>query len=185
MRRLAAVRLAVALLVVCGACASVPRTQVLVDYKDAEPVRQVVLEAVNATGHDLPMPPPGIIEQAVRLVTRTADAAPTVPDAFVRAATERLADMNIRVAASDRRLRITIRDWDVRDGAATGAVVFVTAEYELLGAHDEMLWHVRQDRLPVRPSGPNLDRSEVARVVGSCVDQALLSLPAPHAAAAQ
>lgn len=175
----------VAAFLICSACAAVPRTQVLVDYKGAEPVQQVVLEAVNATGQDLPMPPPGIVEQAVRLVMRTTDAQPTVPDAFARAATERLADMNIRVAASNRRLRITIRDWDVRDGAATGAVVFVTAEYELLGAHDETLWHVRQDRLPVRPSGPNLDRSEVARVVGSCVDQALVSLPAPHAAAAQ
>jgi hypothetical protein len=181
-------RFAVALLVVCSACASAPRTHVLVDYKGAAPVQQVMIETVNATGHDLPMPPPGIVEQAVRFVTRASDAEPTVPDAFERAAAERLADMHIRVAAatagSDGRLRITLLDWDVRDGAATGAVVFVTADYRLLGAHDEVLWQVRQDHLPVRPSAPNLDRSEVTHVVGSCVDLALVSLPAPHATAA-
>jgi hypothetical protein len=181
-------QLVVAFLILCSACATAPRTHVLVDYTGAEPVGQVVVEPVNATGHDLPMPPPGLVEQAVRFVTRASDPEPTVADAFERAATERLADKNIRVApsaaAADRRLRVTLLDWDVRDGAATGIVVFVTADYQLLGARDEVLWEVRQDHLPVRPNGPNMDRSEVARVARSCVDLALASLPGPHAAAA-
>src|SRR5262249_20875896 len=51
------------------ACARVPLTRVVVAYARGEAVELVRVEVANATGHELPMPPGGVVEQAVQLVT--------------------------------------------------------------------------------------------------------------------
>lgn len=169
-------RAAVCMVALYSACASAPRTRVLVEYTRPVPIEHVAVEALNATGHPLPLPPASIVEQAVRAVSKQPEPDSTVADAFARALTARVAFLNVRPAAADApRLRISLTAWDVHGGDAAGAVVFVSADYQLLGEHGEVWWHVRQDRLPVRLGGPNLSRDEVARVAGRCVEQALTS----------
>jgi hypothetical protein len=175
-------------LALCGAAiggCTAGRTRVLVDYRGAQPVRVLAVDAVNTTGRDLPMPSAGLIERAVQVVTQQAPPTDTIPDAFVTAATERLAQSQMRSAApgaaAQDRLQITLRQWEVRDEDSSGAVVFVGTAYELLDAHGAVLWAVEQDGLPVRLSGPNLSRYEVARIARTCIDAALASLPAPAA----
>lgn len=175
-------------LILCSACAITPHTKVLVEYTRAEPIERVAVEVVNATGQELPMPQAGIIEQAVRLVTRQPEPESTVTDAFVRAATEHLTGMNLRVDTSDTtagwRLRVTLESWDVRDNGTAGAVVVVSANYQLLDSDGAVSWEAQQDRLPVRLDGPNLSRHEVAHIARTCVDLGLASLPGSRNASA-
>jgi len=175
-------------LAVCSAAMSgcaAGRTRVIVDYRGAEPVRALTVDAVNDTGRELPMPPVGLIEQAVRLVTQQAPPTSTIPDAFATAAAERLVQLQVGVAtpggAAHDRLQITLTRWDVRDEGGSGAVVLVGAGYELVDEHGAILWAVEQSGLPVRLSGPNLSRYEVARIARTCIDAALVSLPTPAA----
>jgi hypothetical protein len=79
-------------------------------------------------------------------------------------------------AAATPCLRISLIQWDVRNDGAPGAVVFVSADYELLDARGEVQWHVVQDRLPIRLSGPNISRYEVTRASHECVERALATL---------
>ena len=157
----------------------------IVAYRGTEQVRAVAINAVDATGRDLPMPQAGLIEQAVRLVTRQTPPTTTIPDAFATAAAERLAQLQVEIAtaasAVAQQLEINLTGWDLRDNGASGAVAFVSASYQLLDQHGTALWAVEQDRLPVRLSGPNLSRYEVARIARTCVEAALSSLPTPAA----
>lgn len=171
---------ALALCVVAGSCAS-GRTRVVVGYRGTEPVHALSIDAVNSTERELPMPQAGLIEQAVRLVTQQPPPTTTIPDAFATAAAERLAQLRVQIATAgsvaEQRLQINLKRWDLRDDDASGAVAFVSASYQLLDQHGTVLWAVEQDRLPVRLSGPNLSRYEVARIARTCVDAALPSLP--------
>ncbi len=157
----------------------------VVAYCGTEPVRTVTVSALDATGRDLPMPQAGLIEQAVRLVTRQPPLTTTIPDAFATAAIERLAQLQVQIATAGstaaQRLEINLTRWDLRDDGASGAVAFVSANFQLLDQHGSLLWAVEQDRLPVRFSGPNLSRYEVARIARTCVEAALASLPTPAA----
>jgi hypothetical protein len=167
-----------------GACARVPHTRVVIAYARNEAVERVRVEITNATGHELPMPPGGVIEQAVQLVTQQPAAQSTITDAFARAVDARLAAMNIRVVTGEARaqhLRVSLEAWDLSNGNAAGAVVFVTADYQLFDDNGAVLWQVRQARLPVHLSGPNLSRYEVGRAADTCVAQALATLPAHRA----
>jgi hypothetical protein len=154
---------------------------VIVEYRGAEPVHALAVDAVNATGRDLPLPPAGLIEQAVQMLTREAPATGTIPDAFATAAAERLAESQVRIeaagGAAQSRLVITLRRWEVRDDGGSGAVAFVDASYDLHDEHGPVVWAVEQNGLPVRLSGPNLSRSEVARIARTCIDAAVASLP--------
>ncbi len=172
--------LAVSAVVVTG-CAG-GRTRVVVAYRGAEPVRALTVDATNDTGRELPMPPAGLIEEAVRLVTREASPTATIPDAFATTAAERLAESRVRVAApgtAQDRLAISLKRWDVRDEGGSGAVVVVSVDYQLLDDRGTVLWAVEQDRQLVRLSGPNLSRYEVTRVARTCIDAALESFPTP------
>jgi hypothetical protein len=178
-------RAAVGALLACslwaGACAGDRHTRVAMEYQLHEPVGPVAVATVNATGRTLPVPPAGLIEQAVRLVTREAEAELSIEDMFTLVAGEQLSSMGIRAAppnvAGTRRLRISLTDWDVRDAASSEGVVFVSAEYALVDAQGGVLWQVVQSRLPMQLSGPNLSRFEVARVARTCVERAFASLP--------
>lgn len=165
-----------------GGCAG-GRTRLAVAYHGTEPVQAVSINAVDATGRDLPMPQPGLIEQAVRLVTQQPPPTATISDAFAMAAAERLAQQQVEIAtagsASAQRLEITLIGWDLHNDGSSGAVAFVSASYQLLDQTGSVLWAVAQDQLPVRLSGPNLSRYEVARIARTCVDAALASLPTP------
>jgi len=169
-----------AMLAFCSACARGGQARTLIKYQSSQPLGRVRVEAVNATGRELPLPPPGLIEQAVRVVTQQPEIRSSISDAFAHAAAERLASISVIVEpdSSAPLLRISLERWDLRDGEATGAVVFVSADYELLDDNGLVLWEVKQERQPVRLSGPNLSRYEVARVARTCVDDALASLPA-------
>ncbi len=169
------------LLVLGAGCARVGQTRTVVAYQSTQPLGPVRVEAVNATGSELPVPPPGLIEQAVRLLTQQAPRQSSIPDAFATAAVERLGSTSAVAAGPDSAaplLRISLERWEVRDGEAAGGVVFVTADYQLLDAQGQLLWRARQEQRPVRLSGPNLRRYEVARVARACVDDALAALPA-------
>jgi hypothetical protein len=170
-----------------GACAADRHTRTAVEYSLREPVGPVAVETVNATGRALPLPSAGLIERAVRLVTRQPEAESSVADSFTEAAMENLSNMGIHAASSEvvgaRRLRISLTDWDAQDAASSEGVVFVGADYQLVDAHGGLLWEVVQSRLPVRLSGPNLSRYEVARVARTCVERAFASLPRSTAGA--
>jgi hypothetical protein len=182
-------RRALIFLALCSACAAGSRTRVVVPYRPAEPVDRVAVEAANATGNELPMPQPGIIEQAVRFVLGRPQTLSTIAEAFARAAADRLAAMHVHVESprvtADQVLRITLRGWEVRDGVAAGTVVFVSADYELLDPGGNLLWEVAHDHLPIRLGGPNLSRHEVERIARNCIDSAFASLPAAPAAVAR
>ncbi len=167
------------LLGLCVGCAGVRHTRVRVAYTRAEPVQRVAVEAENATGRDLPAPPPGLIEQAVRLVSRQPAPEASVAEAFARAATARFAEQPVGAVSNVGcdRLQIRLTAWDMDNAGAAGAVVFVSAMYVLLDPRGTIVWQVEQDRLPVRLSGPNLSRYEVERVARTCVELALESLP--------
>jgi hypothetical protein len=174
-----AVSTLLATLLLCGACATSQHTRVLVAYTRTEPIAPVVVQAVNATGGELPTPQAGLIARAVRLITRQPAAEPTIPDAFAHAAAAYLTGMNVTAAATDTtpawQLRITLTQWDVRDRPGTGAVVFVSATYQLLD-DQAVLWAAQQDGLPVRLDSPTLGRYEIAHIARRCVDLALESL---------
>jgi hypothetical protein len=161
----------------CSACASTPHTRVVLDYTGTEPIRDVTVAAVNGTGQELAMPPAGIIEQAGRMFGGHSDAEATIIDAFAHTATLVLTAHHMRVvpnpSGADRHLVIHVTQWDVRNDGAAGAVVFVSADYQLLDAHNHTLWHVVQDRLPIRLSGPNISRHEVVRAAHECVERAV------------
>jgi len=165
------------LLAVVTGCATPQRTRVVLPYTLAEPLDRVTLEAVNASGHELPLPPPGLLEQAVRFVTQQPEADSSLVDTFERAASNRLDAMKIAVTATaTRHLRISLVGWDFHGGGAAGSVVFVTAGYELLDPAGKPLWKVEQTRLPIRVNGPDLSRAEVARIARRSVEQAFASL---------
>jgi hypothetical protein len=175
-------RRAIAIVAATGlaACARAPHTRVVVAYSPISRLDSVTLQAVNATGRDLPMPPPGLIERAVGFITGQPGPTSDIVDAFAQAAAARLAAAGVRIDPSDvaahRRLRISLTSWDVRNGNSSSGVVFVNADYQLVDERDTILWEVRQDNLPVRLTGPNLSRVEVGHVAGACVDAALESL---------
>jgi hypothetical protein len=135
---------------------------------------------MNDTGHELPMPQAGIIEQAVRFVLRQPKSDDTISDAFARAAAARLVDRQVSVVPPDTagaaQLQVHLTGWDVRDGTSAGGVVFVSADYRLLDAQGTVLWEVKQDRLPLPLAAPNLNRYEVGRIAGASVDAAFASL---------
>jgi hypothetical protein len=174
MRRVAFVALAV-----CSACV-VRRTTIVVPFQATLPPERAAVTAVNDTGRELPMPQAGIIEQAVRVVSRQPQSDGTISGAFARAATARLVGRHVSVVPSDTaaaaQLQVHLTGWDVRDGASAGGVVFVSADYRLLDAQGTVLWEVKQDRLPVRLAGPNLSRHEVGRIADASVDAAFASL---------
>jgi hypothetical protein len=137
---------------------------------------------MNDTGHELPMPQPGLLQQAVRVVSRQPRSDDTISDAFARAAAARLVDRQVSVVPPDTaraaQLEVHLTAWDVRDGTSAGGVVFVSADYRLLDApQGTLLWEVKQDRLPVPLAAPNLGRYEVGRIAGASVDAAFASLP--------
>src|SRR5262249_26029353 len=125
----------------------------------------------------------GLIEHAVRIITRQGEARTDIADAFAQAAHEELAEIGIPIAMPSlpdpHRLRIRVVGWDPEDATGAGGVVFVSANYQVVDRRGEPLWEVVQSRLPVRLSGPNLSRAEVGRVTRICVAQALASLPRP------
>lgn len=176
-------RWALAALLLCGGCASAQHTRVVIAYTQPEPPEAVAVEGVNASGRGLPMPSAGVIETAVRLLAPGPEPEPTIVDAFAAACRARLAEMKLRVVAAGsaaaRLMRISIRGWDVRNEGAAGAVVFVTADYQLLDDQGTVLWQVEHTRLPVPLNGPNLSRPEVTRVARICTEAALASLPRP------
>jgi hypothetical protein len=184
-------RAAVGALLLCsvwaGACATDRHTRIAVQYSLREPVGPVAVETVNATGRALPLPSAGLIERAVRLVTRQQEAESSITDTFTEAAAEDLSRMGIHTTSSEvagaRRLHISLTDWDVQDGASSEGVVFVNADYQLVDAQGGLLWEVVQSRFPVRLSGPNLSRYEVVRVARACVEHAFVSLPRSTAGA--
>jgi len=165
------------LLAIAFGCTTAPRSRILVPYTLTEPLNRLALEAVNASGHELPMPQAGLLEQVARLVMQQPDDETSLVDAFARAASDRLGAMKIAVTpAATRRLRISLAGWDFHGGGAAGSVVFVTASYELLDPGGKRLWQVEQTRLPIRVDGPDLSRTEVARIARRCVEQAFASL---------
>lgn len=158
------------------------RTRIVTAYRGTEPVRAISINAVDATGRDLPMPQPGLIEQAVRLITQQPPPTATIPDAFAMAAAEHLAQQQVEIVSADtsaERLEVTLTGWDLRNDGASSAVAFVSASYQLLDEHRTVLWTVEQRSLPVRLSGPNVSRYEVARIARTCIEAALASLPTP------
>ncbi len=169
--------MAVAALALCSGCGSTRQVQVLTPYAaDTLPAR-VHVDAVNATGRELPLPPAGLVERTVRMLTRESDPRLSVTDVFQHVTAERAQNMGIEAAASDDgrapRLLVTLRLWDVRDGEATGAVVFVSADYQLLDPARHVQWEVRLERRPVRLSGPNLGGYDVWQVARTCTDLGL------------
>jgi len=168
----------------CAACAITPQTQVRVAYVGSTPPEQVTVEAINASGHPLPMPPVGLIAQAAQFVTGTSTKDEEIIDVFAAAATSQLRDMHVHAAPeSDQpvpRLRIELQDWDVHDAtAATGAVVFVSAQYQLRDPQGAVLWEVTQQRLPLQLTGPTVTRLAVERIATACLERALVSFPRP------
>jgi hypothetical protein len=158
----------------CGVAAT-PRTRVVLDERPSTEIGGVAVTAVNGTGRELPMPQPGIVERAVIAATGAPPARATVADAFAEAAATRLSSA---AAADGRRLRITLLAWDVRNDGAAGAVVFVSAKYDLFEADGRLVWQALQERLPVRSSGPNVDRHEVSLIAERSVADALALLGA-------
>lgn len=170
-------RLLVIVLAVATGCVATSHTRVLVAYEGAQPPDNVALEAVNATGHALPLPRPGLIEEAVRVVTQQPPPESSIVDAFVDAATEHLTKMQIGVAApAGLTLRIRLLGWDVNNATAAGGVAVVSAEYQLLDEAGGVRWAVEQDGLRIRLGGPNLSRYEIARITRTCVALAFASL---------
>ena len=166
-------------LALCSAC-TVRRTTVVVPFQATPPLERAAVTAVNDTGRALPMPQAGIIEQAVRVLSREPQSEETISDAFARAAAARLVDRHVSVVPRDTaaatQLQVHLTGWDVRDGTSAGGVVFVSADYRLLDAQGTVLWEVKQDRLPVPLAAPNLSRHEVGRIADASVDAAFASL---------
>ena len=167
-----------------AACAGSGRTRVVTPYRGI-PGAPVRVEVVNATGSELPMPPVGLVEQAVRVVAGRPDPEPSIPAAFARSAAAALAARAFAVAAADpaaARLTIRLIGWQPRAAVAAGGAVFVSADYELVTPGGDVIWRVEQRHTAVRLGAPNLSRQEVRRVVDLCVERAFASLP--HAPAA-
>ncbi len=171
-----------AALALCAGCARGPRVQVVTPYAGETLPARVRVESVNATGRELPLPPAGFFEQAVRVLTRRSDPQASVTDAFRHAASERIRDMGVEASLFGGthipRFLVTLRVWEVRDGEATGAVVVASADYQLLDTAGHALWAARVERQLVRLSGPNLSTYDVGRVARTCAELGLASLKA-------
>lgn len=168
-------------LLLLAACARPQVRAAIVDPGVAD-VHEVSLEVRDESRRALATPRPDLIDQIGRLAGRTATPFSAV-DAFTAAATIELEQKGIH-ARADRRpatpvFRITIHDLEIRNGAAAGAVAFVSARFVLVDATGESLWEAVEQRLPIRLGGPDVTRSQLARIAAEAVGHALSSFPPP------
>jgi hypothetical protein len=169
-------------LLLLAACAT-PHVPAAVLGPGAGDVSEVALEVVSGGRRALAAPRAALFDEIARVTAgRTATPLSAV-DAFTAAATAELEKKGVH-AGMDRRpglavLRIALHDLEIRNGAAAGAVAFVSAEYVLVDAQGASLWRAVERRLPIRLGGPDLTRSEVMRVAAVAVHRALAAFPAP------
>ena len=163
-----------------SACA-VPHTRTVLVQPGVSSVQEAIVEVVNATGRALPAPRPGFVDEIARVASGGTHASFSTGEAFRVAAATELHEKGVSVV-TDRTselavFRVTLRDFEIRDHDAAGAVAFVSARYLLLDAQQKSLWEVTQTRLPIRLGGPDLTRSEIARIAAEVVNAALSSFP--------
>jgi hypothetical protein len=167
-------------LLLLSACAA-SSTRALVTDPDAASVREAIVEVVNATGRELPAQRPGLVDEITRVTAGRAVSPFSMADAFSAAAAGSLRERGVKAVSGGHSelpvLRVTILDFEILDHDTAGAVAFVSARYLLLDTSDESLWEARQMRLPIRLGGPDLTRSELARIAGEAVNRALASFP--------
>ena len=167
-------------LLLLSACAA-PSTRALVVEPDAASVREAIVEVVNATGRELPAPRPGLVDEITRVTAGRAVSPFSMADAVAAAVAVGLRERGVKTASGRHSelpvLRVAILDFEIRDHDTAGAVAFVSARYQLLDTRHESLWEARQIRLPIRLGGPDLTRSELARIAAEAVNRALSSFP--------
>lgn len=167
-------------LLLLSACAA-PHTRTLVVLPGAASVREATAEVVNATGRELPAPRPGFGDEVARVAAGRVVPPFSTADAFASAAAAGLREKGVNVVGGRHPdlavLRLTLLDFEIRNHDAAGAVAFVSARYLLLDPKGESLWEAAQTRLPIRLGGPDLTRSELARIAAEAVDHALSSFP--------
>jgi hypothetical protein len=178
-------RRALALAAVLSACATAAHTRLVVPYATPEPIGRVAVEAVNSTGRTLALPGASLVSRVAQALGERTAPEPDLTDVFASATSVRLEELGARVvgpdAAPDRRVRVTLRAFDLQNDGEAGAIVFVTATYELSERDGQVLWKASQDRLPARLTGPNLSRYEVSRIAAKSVESGLASLgPSPR-----
>jgi hypothetical protein len=163
-----------------SACA-VPHTRTVLVEPGVASVQEAIVEVVNATGRDLPAPHPGFVDEIARVASGGTHASFSTGQAFREAAATELHKRGVSVVTGRTSelavFRITLRDFEIRDPDAAGAVAFVSARYVLLDARQKSLWEVAETRLPIRLGGPDLTRSEIARIATEAVNAALSSFP--------
>ena len=164
-----------------SACA-VPHTRTVLVEPGVADVQEAIVEVVNATGRELPAPRPGFVDEIARVASGGAPATFSTGEAFRVAAAIELHERGVRVVTGRTSelavFRVTLRDFEIRDHDAAGAVAFVSAKYLLLDGRQKSLWEVTQTRLPIRLGGPDLTRSEIARIAAEALNAALSSFPA-------
>ncbi len=179
LRPASAMKRAALLLVLVVAC-GFPRTRTTVADPRAADVRSAAVEVINGTGRDLPTPRPGVFETLARVAFGRQIPAVSAVEAFEEAAAAALRARGIRVESVKRAvpvLRITLLDLEIRNEDAAGATAFVSATYALETADAVTLWSVAQQRVSFRLAGPDLTRSELARIADQAVSAGLASLP--------
>ncbi len=172
-------RVTVALLLL-SAC-TLPRTRTILADPRAADVQAATVQVVDATGRDLAAPRPGAVDVLARAAFGRPISIVSAVDAFSAAAAAALRARGIRVEPAHAELpvlRITLLDFEIRNHDAAGAVAFVSATYVLDAGDGVTLWNVAERRLPIRLAGPDLTRSELARIADEAVGAGLASLPA-------
>ena len=163
-----------------SACAG-PHTRTVLVEPGVSSVQEAIVEVVNATGRELPAPRPGFVDEIARVASSGTHASFSTGEAFRVAAATELHKRGVSVATGRSPelpvFRVTLRDFEIRDHDAAGAVAFVSARYVLLDAQQRSLWEVTQTRLPIRLGGPDLTRSEIARIAAEVMNAALSSFP--------
>jgi len=174
-------RRVVVVVVLLSACAAL-NARTLVARPGAANVREASVEVVDVSGRELPAPRPGLVDEVARVVAGRAVAPASMADAFSAAVATELRERGVSTVAGRHAqlpvLRVTILDFEIRDHDTAGAVAFVSARYLLLTAKKESLWEAEEVRLPIRLGGPDLTRSELARIATEAVHRALSSFPA-------
>ena len=152
---------------------------------DAAPlnVGEAAIEVVNGTGRELPAPRPGPADEIARVAGWPSAGSFSTADVFAAEVASALREKGVeRVERRDGApvFRVTLNDFDLRNVDTTAAVAFVSVSYALLDPDGRPLWQAAENRLPIRLGGPDLTRSELARIVAEAARRALASFPSPQ-----
>ncbi len=170
------------ILLLAPGCA-VLRTATTLEKSLATAPREVLVGPVeNATGRELAVRS-GLVSRLLSTASQASSTIPPIMGKVLRQELSRLGVAVIEPGQSPQRdhlpvVSVTIEKWEEASTRAYGRVVFLSAVYRLVDPEsDQVLWQVRQERLPLPIEKMALDRRQAEGAAARAVREALKLWP--------